>query len=101
MQLRSSDWNDDEAHALRREWLHRLSHLKAQATSQLLAHGARDMIATGERLWSEHHSWPSLMQTRTWRDAENGATPPSRTEVMLALAQLESLLDESNHRDDR
>jgi glutamate dehydrogenase len=99
MQLRSSDWNDDEAHALRREWLHRLTHLKAQATGQLLAPGTRDMVATGELLWSGHHYWPNLMQTRTWLDAENDAVPPSRTEVMLALAQLESLLDESNHRD--
>ncbi|HXH65258.1 MAG TPA: NAD-glutamate dehydrogenase domain-containing protein, partial [Mariprofundaceae bacterium] len=98
MQLRSSDWKDDEAHALRREWLHRLTHLKAQATSQLLAHDTGDMVAAGEHLWSGHHYWPELQQTRAWLDAD--ATPPSRTELMLALAQLESLLDESNHRDD-
>ena len=96
-QLRASNWNDDEAHALRREWLHRLTHLKVQATRQLLAHDARNPLSTGEQLWSGHHYWPDLMQTRTWLEAETDTSPPSRTEVMLALAQLESLLDESNH----
>jgi glutamate dehydrogenase len=95
MQLRSSRWSDDEAHALRREWLHRLTHLKAQATRQLLAQGKRNLLEAGRQLWSGHHNWAELMQAGQWHEAD--PEPPSRTEVMLALARLESLIDETAH----
>jgi glutamate dehydrogenase len=95
LQLRSSQWSNDEAHALRREWLHRLTHLKAQATRQLLDQGRRDLSEAGRRLWSGHHNWADLAQAGQWH--EDDAEPPSRTEVMLALARLESLIDEAAH----
>ena len=94
MQLRSSRWSDDEAHALRREWLHRLTHMKAQATRQLLEQGKRDLPEAGWRLWSGHHNWTELMAAGQWHEADT--EPPSRTEVMLALARLESLIDETS-----
>jgi len=95
LQLRSSRWSDDEAHALRREWLHRLTHLKAQATRQLLDQGKRDLQEAGRQLWSGHHNWNELMRAGQWDEASEEG--PSRTEVMLALARLESLIDETAH----
>jgi len=89
--LRTADWGDDDAHALRREWLHRLSMLKSQAIRQLLNIRHRDLLQSGETLWSRHHHWDNIQKLR----AELDENEPDRMKLLLLLTQMESLITES------
>jgi len=88
--LRTANWGDEEAHALRREWLYRLTFLKSQALSQLLARRRRKLLPAGKALWSSHHHWNSIQQLR----AEIDNHEPDRMKLLLLLTRLESLIDE-------
>ncbi len=90
--LHTADWGDGDTHALRREWLHRLTILKSQAIRQLLNIKRRDLLRAGEALWGRHHHWNSIQQLRTELDE----TELSRMKLLLLLAQMESLITESD-----
>jgi len=87
--LRTPTWNDNVAHELRREWLHRLSNLRTAAIRQLLNSGrSRDLKKAGLNLWREHRHWPALSALR--ENAQAGEM--DRMELLLMLARCESLL---------
>jgi glutamate dehydrogenase len=88
--LRTPEWSDDVAHALRREWLHRLSRLRTIAIQQLLLCGHRDLRKAGLALWSPHRHWPALSALREKKPGEK----MERMELLLLLARCESLLSE-------
>jgi len=92
--LRTADWGDGDTHALRREWLHRLTILKSQAIRQLLNIRHRNLLRAGEALWGIHRHWDNIQQLRTELDE----TEPSRMKLLLLLAQMESLITESEAR---
>ena len=89
--LRTADWGDDDVHALRREWLHRLALLKSQAIRQLLATRHRDLLRAGEICWGRHRHWNSIQRLR--RELDGNGT--DRMKLLLLLTQLESLITES------
>jgi len=89
--LRTADWGDDDTHALRREWLHRLTMLKSQAIRQLLNIRRRDFLQAGEALWGRHRHWDHIQQLRTELDENE----PDRMKLLLLLTQMESLITES------
>lgn len=88
--LRTPEWSDDVAHALRREWLHRLSRLHTTAIQQLLQSGHRDLKKAGLALWSSHRHWPVLHALRE----RNPGEKIERMELLLLLARCEALLSE-------
>ena len=89
--LRTADWGDEDTHALRREWLHRLTLLKSQAIRQLLATRHRNLLQAGEAIWVQHRHWGSIQRLR----AELAEKEPDRMKLLLLLARLESLITES------
>jgi len=89
--LRTADWGDEDMHALRREWLHRLTMLKSQAIRQLLALRHRDLLQAGETHWAGHRHWASIQRLRSELDENE----PDRMKLLLLLARLESLITES------
>ncbi|HXH71818.1 MAG TPA: NAD-glutamate dehydrogenase domain-containing protein [Mariprofundaceae bacterium] len=93
--LRSTDWGEEEAHPLRREWLHRLAHLKTMAIGQLLESRA-EPLAEGEKRWSRHAHWQELQAYRQAQGQEAETTPENRRmHLLLALSRLETLIEES------
>ncbi len=96
--MRSSDWGDGEAHLLRREWFHRLTQLKAKAGESLLRGQDSRYIEAGEARWGRHRHWASLQQfalESAQQGESNGAASESqRTQLMLMIARLESIIEE-------
>jgi len=92
--LRTATWGDEDTHALRREWLHRLAMLKSQAIRQLLAIRHRNLLQAGEAHWAKHRHWDSIQRLR----AELDENEPDRMKLLLLLARLESLIAESEIR---
>lgn len=96
--MRSSEWGEGEAHSLRREWLHRLTRLKARAAACLLQKKMSDYLESGEKLWDSHRHWQSLQEfaiefTQQIRD-KHAATEPQRMRLMLMMAKLESVIED-------
>ncbi|MBI5136125.1 MAG: NAD-glutamate dehydrogenase [Nitrospirae bacterium] len=92
MQLRYPSWGTDLTHALRGEWLHRLTHMRGRALARLLAAGGRDPLAAGRRLWNGHRHWQSITTAGDLLDRPD-ADP---MHVILLLTRLESLIDEGD-----
>ncbi|MES0372195.1 MAG: NAD-glutamate dehydrogenase domain-containing protein, partial [Mariprofundaceae bacterium] len=96
--LRSPLWADEEAHALRREWLHRLTLLKQRATKQLLKHKPSSFLEAGTRLWGQHKHWHDLQETiqMGWlKESDELMAEQGKLRLILALTHLESVIDES------
>ena len=97
--MRSSEWGGEDTHPLRKAWLHRLSILKARAGEQLLRHTHKDFLTHGEKLWSKHPNWQAIQQFQmeiTQIGDENAASDEQRRmQLMLALTQLESVIEDS------
>lgn len=89
--LRTADWGDHDTHALRCEWLHRLTIFKSQAIRQLLNTRHRDLLQAGEALWVRHRHWESIQRLRTELDE----TDLSRMKLLLLLTRMGSLITES------
>ncbi len=100
--LRSPYWGEEAAHALRREWLHRLSLLKSKAVQALLDADGKDFLSGGQALWGQHRHWDDVQKARDdikalLDNASAGTAPPDneRLKLLLTLSQLETLIDES------
>ncbi|MFC1626559.1 NAD-glutamate dehydrogenase, partial [Pseudomonadota bacterium] len=96
--LRTPFWSDKEAHALRREWLHRLTLLKQKATIQLLQIPSRSLLDAGKELWSQHRDWNEFQEEarKGWiADRRESTDEAERLRLILALTHLESIIDES------
>ncbi|MBL4776041.1 MAG: NAD-glutamate dehydrogenase, partial [Mariprofundus sp.] len=97
--LRSSDWGGEDAHNLRREWLHRLTLLQSRAIAQLLQQRGNDFEGMAIRLWHQHQHWPAIeayckaYQSPT--TGENRRNESKHLRLLLALAQLESVVDQN------
>jgi len=89
--LRTPQWADAAAHALRCEWLQRLTVLKSRAVSQLLTSRRRDLLQAGRMLWSGHRYWSSIQELQQEIDVHN----PDRMQLLLLLSRLETLVEES------
>jgi len=97
MQLRTPAWGENNAHALRREWLHRLSQLKTTAIRQLLDSKQHNALLAGESIWQEHRNWEDLRHMRKESDNED----MDRIELLLLLTRCESLLVETASSNNR
>jgi len=96
--LRTPFWADREAHALRREWLHRLTLLKQKATIQLLQIPSRSLLDAGTELWNQHRDWNEFQEEahKGWMaDRRESTDEAERLRLILALTHLESIIDES------
>ncbi|MDQ6970229.1 MAG: NAD-glutamate dehydrogenase [Mariprofundus sp.] len=100
--LRSADWGSEDAHNLRREWLHRLTLLQSRAIAQLLRQPGTDFEAVAIQLWHKHVHWPAIEAYREQymqgdaAPAVSGEARRSESKQMrllLALTQLESVID--------
>jgi len=91
--LRSPTWGeDDELHALRCEWLDRMTLLRSQAIRQLLSTRERDFYQSGLRLWQSHKHWPLVQEMRLQLEAETGQR---HTHLLLLLARMEAIVHEA------
>ncbi|MDT8375456.1 MAG: NAD-glutamate dehydrogenase [Mariprofundaceae bacterium] len=96
--LRTPFWADREAHALRREWLYRLTLLKQKATGQLLQSPSRSLLEAGKALWGGHRDWKELQQALHRGEVTDDTELTDEAEhlrLILALTHLESIVDES------
>ncbi len=98
--LRSADWGDEDAHSLRREWLHRLTLLQNRAISQLLAQPGNKFERMGKQLWQQHRHWPEMEAFREEKADRRKAADPKTAEsrrmrLLLAMTRLESIVDNS------
>lgn len=96
--LRSPLWADEEAHALRKEWLHRLTLLKQRATHQLLQNKPKSFLEAGTKLWGQHKHWQDLQETIHigWsQESDELMAEQGKLRLILALTHLESVIDES------
>jgi len=98
--LRSADWGDEDAHSLRREWLHRLTLLQNRAISQLLAQPGKKFERMGKQLWQQHRHWPEMESFRNAKADRRQAVDPKTAEsrrmgLLLAMTRLESIIDNS------
>jgi len=95
-QLRAGSADDGEGAALRREWLAKLTRLKSRATLRLAMAAGNDPLAAGMALWSRHKQWPLLRELKQGSAAQRRAGDRSiaAAPLMLALARLDSLIDE-------
>lgn len=92
--LRSPDWGGEDAHSLRREWLHRLTLLKERAIRQLLAHDTLNFMQSGGDLWSQHPHWDELESFGELHHEEHEEGGESRRmRLLLALTRLEAVVD--------
>jgi len=90
--LRSPDWGAEEAHRLRREWLHRLALIKQRAVRRLLDHGGDKPLDAAEEIWGSHPLWPEL---ESFGAVQGEDAESRRMRLMLALTQLETVIEES------
>ncbi len=100
--LRSSDWGQPDAHNLRREWLQRLILLEEKATCHLLDNSKTNFEKIGRSTWHQHHLWPLVepfmrgaKEDDTESIEERGRSESRRTQLLLGLTQLESIIDNS------
>jgi glutamate dehydrogenase len=95
--MRSSEWGSEDAHPLRREWLSRLTILKARAAEQLLQKTTQNFLKTGESCWSQHKNWEKIQQfsmESLQQGEENGSSNEQRRmRLMLAFTQLEAIIE--------
>ncbi|MDQ6967929.1 MAG: NAD-glutamate dehydrogenase [Mariprofundaceae bacterium] len=95
--MRSSEWGSEDAHPLRREWLNRLTILKARAAKQLLQKTTQNFLKTGEACWSQHKNWDKIQQfsmESLQQGEENGSSNEQRRmRLMLAFTQLEAIIE--------
>ncbi|MDQ6976107.1 MAG: NAD-glutamate dehydrogenase [Mariprofundaceae bacterium] len=96
--MRAANWGEDEVHLLRCEWFHRLTQLKAKAGAELLMEKHGDYLQRGKERWAKHRHWPSL-QAFLLESTKGSNNPNSnetqRTHLMLMMARLESVVEES------
>ncbi len=99
--LRSPDWGGEDAHNLRREWLHRLTLLQSRAITQLLEHPGKQFDKIGTKLWKQHRHWPNIDAYRSEYLLQSTASSPEarrnaskHMRLLLALTQLESVIDQ-------
>ena len=98
--LRSPDWGGEDAHNLRREWLHRLTLLQSRAITQLLEHPGKQFDKIGAKLWKQHRHWPNVEAYRsaylqsTTNSEEERRKASKHMRLLLALTQLESVIDQ-------
>ncbi len=90
MQLRNPSWGTDLSHALRGEWLNRLTHMRSRAVVFLLETRSRDLDAAGRRIWRQHPHWRDIATLAEQMDSPT--EDPMR--VILLLTRLESLIDD-------
>ncbi|MBL4760768.1 MAG: NAD-glutamate dehydrogenase [Mariprofundaceae bacterium] len=95
--MRSSEWGSEDAHPLRREWLSRLTILKARAGEQLLQKTTHSFLKAGEACWSKHKNWEKIQQFNMeslQQGEENGSSDEQRRmRLMLAFTQLEAIVE--------
>ena len=95
--MRSAEWGSEDAHPLRREWLSRLTILKARAGEQLLQKTTQNFLKAGEDCWSQHKNWKIIQQFNmesVQQGEENGASDEQRRmRLMLAFTQLEAIIE--------
>jgi glutamate dehydrogenase len=94
--LQTADWGDEDAHSLRREWLHRLTLLQSRAIAQLLAEPGNRFESAGERLWKQHRYWPDMDAWWQEKADRRKTTDPKAAEsrrmrLLLAMTRLESI----------
>jgi len=93
--LRSPEWADDEAHMLRREWLHRLTLLQNRAIASLLHSPGQQFDYVAEQLWKQHPYWSALDTYRQQLEDTSVNQESRRLRLLLALSRLESIVDAS------
>jgi len=95
--MRSSEWGSEDAHPLRREWLSRLTVLKARAGEQLLQKTSQNFLKAGEACWLQHKNWEKIQQfsmESQQQGEENGSSNEQRRmRLMLAFTQLEAIIE--------
>jgi len=95
--MRSAEWGSEDAHPLRREWLNRLTILKARAAEQLLQKTTQNFLKAGEACWSQHKNWDKIQQfsmESQQQGEENGSSSEQRRmRLMLAFTQLEAIIE--------
>ena len=95
--MRSSEWGSEDAHPLRREWLSRLTILKARAAEQLLQKTTKNFLKTGESCWSQHKNWGKIqqfsMESLQQGEANGSSNEQRRMRLMLAFTQLEAIIE--------
>jgi len=91
--LRSPEWADNDAHMLRREWLHRLTLLQSRAVAALLRHPAHRAEQAAEQLWLQHPFWPALEEYRHQLHDPEASRESRRLRLLLALSRLESIVN--------
>jgi len=93
--LRSPEWADDDAHMLRREWLHRLTMLQNRAIATLLQSSGQQFEHIAEQLWKQHPFWPAIETYRQQMDDASASQESRRLRLLLAMTRLESVVDNS------
>jgi len=91
--LRSPQWADDDAHMLRREWLHRLTLLQNRAIAGLLHSSAQPFEQLAEQLWKQHPFWPAMETYRLEMSDASVSQESRRLRLLLALSRLEAIVD--------
>jgi len=94
--LRSPEWADDDAHMLRREWLHRLTLLQNRAIASLLHSSGQPFERVAEGLWQQHPLWPTLETYRQQLQDSSATQESRRLRLLLALSRLESIVAEAD-----
>ncbi|PIW47390.1 MAG: NAD-glutamate dehydrogenase [Zetaproteobacteria bacterium CG12_big_fil_rev_8_21_14_0_65_54_13] len=91
--LRSPEWADDDAHNLRREWLHRLTLLQSRAIAQLLNRPGNQFDTLAASLWKQHPYWQEIETFQQQINDPNASQEARRMRLMLALTRLEAIVD--------
>ncbi|MDQ6954616.1 MAG: NAD-glutamate dehydrogenase [Mariprofundaceae bacterium] len=95
--MRSAEWGGEDAHPLRREWLNRLTILKARAGEQLLQKTTTNFLKAGEAYWSQHKHWESMqhfsMESQQIGEKEGSSNEQRRMRLMLAFTWLEGIIE--------
>jgi len=91
--LRSPEWADDDAHNLRREWLHRLTLLQKRAIAQLLSKPGQQFDTLASTLWQKHPYWPDIELFQQQINDPTATQEARRMRLMLALTRLEAVVD--------
>jgi len=93
--LRSPQWSDDDAHMLRREWLHRLTLLQNRAIAGLLHSSGQAFEQVAKQLWQQHPFWPAMETYRLQMEDESVSQESRRLRLLLALSRLEAIVDQN------
>lgn len=95
--MRSSEWGSEDAHPLRREWLSRLTILKARAAEKLLQTNTKNFLKAGEACWSQHKNWEPIqqfsMESQQQGEESGSSNEQRRMRLMLAFTQLEAIIE--------